>query len=490
MIKRTSLAIFGILLGLATATATPLAPQRAGLATAVASLANAPTLGAAQDAANTLKFQFGLTSATPTATRQGPAFATTDTAVLELVDLRLLLAQIAVQTGAKDHLALTRAQNSGLHQVILLRGGFVTLATVAALAKNGPAAAFVTLDAQGITLTRPIVVWSDAGLQLGPTDTLIFSQIDGSFLANLGWLDIQGASVRGTNTANPREPAFRPFLLTAGKGSLTVSDSQFAHLGFGETQRFGGLSVVNAGLQLPQTAPTVQGSQFDDVSMLAAIGTSSVQMTGNQISSGAILIANSKDSIVTDNLLIKAVGQAIRVSNGSDNALISNNIVLGGQAGVSVDQASRQVTLSGNILAGQATSGIRLDKADCVTVSGNLTALGTGTGLSLSATGRVAISGNAILQNADAGILLRDQRREASVLITGNLLAGNHEGLRGATAGNVSLSGNDLEGQLPRLFSGDLAARTITWLEDRKANGVTIRQQNTTTPVCPPKGDI
>ena len=93
-----------------------------------------------------------------------------------MVDKRLLLGQIAVQTGAKDHQVLARAQGDGAHQVILLRGGFVDLPGLLAAVARSPAAAFVTADADGVVLNRAIVIWPDAGLTLGPADTLILRQ--------------------------------------------------------------------------------------------------------------------------------------------------------------------------------------------------------------------------------------------------------------------------------------------------------------------------
>jgi hypothetical protein len=461
-----------------------------GLTEALSDLGRLATLAKAQSAADTLRQRFGLEAAAPAKpTPATPAFAVGGKPVVELVDMRLLLAQIAVQTGAKDHLALARAQDEGVHQVILLHGGFVTLAGLAALMATSPAAGFVSTDAQGTTLTRALVVWSDAGLRLGPDDVLNLSRADGSFLANLGWLDIQGATLRGTVADNVREPAFRPFLLTAGRGSLTIRDASFAHLGFGDTQRFGGVAVDTTGLQAPRMSPVVTASRFDDVTTLTLMGTTSVTITANRMDGGAILIAHALKARIAGNLLTEAAGQAIRVSNASSDVVVADNIVLGALAGISADQASQHVTVTGNVLGGQSTSGIRLDKVDCVQVSGNLMALGSGTGVSLSNTGRVAIAGNAILDNSGAGILLRDQRDKASVRISGNQIAGNHEGLRGATAGTLTFLGNDMEGQLPRLFAGDLAPRTIAWLEDRRTHGPQALLTDP-DPVCPAEGNI
>lgn len=472
--------------------ASPFLTGKPGLDAALAGIGGLPTLAEAQAAAAGLKDSLGLVSALPAAPQRAPipAFPATGTAVVEMVDMRLLLAQIAVQTGARDHLALARAQDPGAQQVILLRGGHVTLPGLLALIAKTPAAAFVSRTPEGVTLTRAIVLWPDAGLKLGAKDTLILSRADGAFLANFGRLDIQGAALRGTEAANTGEPAFRPFLLTAGRGSLTVSGARFAHLGFGDTQRFGGVAVDTSGLQPPLLASSVTASAFSDVATLALINTADARASGNWLSGGAILIAHAARTEVAGNLVSGAAEQAIRVSNGSTDARITDNILLGAQGGIAVDQASLRITLTGNVLSGQTSTGIRLDKVDCVRVSGNLMALGQGAGLSISKTGRVAVAGNVIVDNGGSGILLRDQQAKASVQITGNTIAGNHEGLRGATAGALTLSGNDMEGQLPRLFAGDLAPRTIAWLEDRRSRGAPQALLTDLSPVCPAEGSI
>lgn len=483
MNKHLPFAALLALLPLCSASAAALDPGQPHLAERLSALGRMASLSEAQVEALAIKTDFGLTPASPQPDKPVPAFVIRGAPVVELVDLRLLLAQIAVQTGAKDHLVLAQAQAPGVHQVILLRGGYVSLSGLRDLLENSPAAAFMTPDAKGFLLTRALVVWPDAGLTLGPKDELVLSRAHGSFLANLGWLDIQGGSVRGTEAPNLGAAVFRPFVLTASRGSLTVSQANFAHLGFGDTQRFGGVSVDNSGLQPPRVPPVVQTSRFEDVAALALINTENAIVKANRIEGGSVLIAHSNRAYVAGNLLNAAPSQSIRVTSTSTDVVIADNIVMGGLAGISVDQASERVSLWGNVLTGQSTSGIRLDKVDCVQVSGNLTALGSGTGLSLSNTGRVAIAGNAIVQNSGSGILLRDQRDKAAVTVTGNQIADNHEGLRGATAGSIKLSGNDLEGQVPRLFSGDMAQRTIGWLEDRRIHGPQPLRADQ-TPVC------
>ncbi len=471
------------------AQAAPMAADQPDLAGAIGSLKGALRLEDAQAAAQAMKMQFGLPGAAPLPGLPFDTFAVGGNPVVELVDLRLLLAQIAVQTGAKDHLALDKAQNDGPHQVILLRGGMVSLTGLLALIGASDAADFVTSGPQGVVFKRAVVVWPDAGLTLETADRVILSRADGSFLVNLGWLNIQGARIEGSASANRGAAEFRPFVLTAGRGSMTAAKATFAHLGFGQTPHFGGVAVVNSGLQPPRMPSAVRGSAFDDVMSLAFIHTDLGTLAANKMTDGAILVSHSSKAVVSDNLLVGGAGHAIRVSGGSVDAVVANNIVLGAVTGLSVDQSSARITLTGNVLSGQDSSAIRLDKVDCVQVFDNLAVQGAGAGVSLSNTGRVSLAGNAILGNAGSGILLRDQRERASVSITGNQIADNHEGLRGATAGFVFVTGNDMEGQLPRLFSGDLAPRTIGWLEERRDKG-RQRLLADRRSVCPARGRI
>lgn len=445
---------------------------------------------AAHMAAQSLKDGFGLTNVDDAVPRRRAiAFALGGDAVIELVDMRLLLAQIAVRTGARDHLALERAQVAGVHEVILLRGGTVTLTQFQRLIAASDAADFVTTGPEGTTLTRALVIWADAGLSLRSGDSLILSRAQGSFLTNLGWLDIQGASVSASTPPNAGAPSFRPFVLTAGSGSMTVSDAHFAHLGFGDTPRFGGVAVDNSGLEPPQTPPVFRTSHFEDVATLALISTQFGAVTDNRLDASSILIANALGTRVKGNFLNAPPRAAIRITKASVTTRVADNVILGAPLGISVDQSSQHLIVSGNILAGQTSSAIRLTKVDCAEVTGNLALRGLGSGVALSATGRVAITDNVIMDNLGAGILLQGQAKTGKTQVTGNKIAYNHEGLRGASAGNLTLDGNDLQGQRPRLFAGDLAPRTIQWLEDRLRFGPSRRAIDP-SPICPTKGNI
>jgi poly(beta-D-mannuronate) C5 epimerase len=474
-------------LGLFLAVSTPAAAFDATLVQArLSALALQDTAQDTQGNAADLKAQFGLI--TPDVIiAKGPLrpFAAGGAPAVELVDLRLVLAQIAVDTGARDHLILTRAQASpDQPQIILLHGGFASLEEVLDLAAGTAAEAFVSRRNGAVRLTRPLVIWADAGLLLASDDALILDTAAGSFIVNLGRLDIRGAHLSGSASTNKGAPAFRPFLLTAGRGSLSVRDARFAHLGFGKTQRFAGVAVMNAGLPPPTARPEVLDSRFTDVSALSLINTLGAQVRGNRFHDGSVLIVRSRRAMVADNLLTMNTGQGLRVLNGSSQVTLRDNIVIGGDIAISVEQAGEDTVITGNILSRQNQSGIRLEQTDCAASTGNLLLFGTGNGIAVTNTGHIGIDGNVIIGHAGAAIVLRAQGPSAHVRISGNRIADNREGLRGATAGRISLSGNDMDGQMPRLFGGDMAFRTIGWLEARRDLGHPGPLQSDSRPIC------
>lgn len=446
---------------------------------AVAGLGDPLALGSLWQDADDLMADLGLAPARADwpAPAPVPDFAPTGGAVVELVDLRLLLTQIAVQTGADDHLSLTRAQGDRAHKVILLRGGFVTLPQLLALARGTPAEDFIADTAGGLVFARPLAIWNDAGLHLDATDRLLLNRASGSFVANLGWLSLSGGTVAGSNGINMSEPAFRPFILTAGTGSLTAQGAILQNLGFGETAVFGGVSVVNNGLRLPLFPSQMTGSTLTDVTTLSLVGTQGATVSDNHLSGAtgaAILVSQSQDALIAGNTLENLSGpQGIRITADSRNIAIVDNALTGGaRTGILIDQGSSAITVDHNIILSQLATGLTVSAGSCVWLRGNLITTSGGSGITISDTGAVYLSDNAILFNGGAAVLIRDQSAQAFAHLAGNVLIGNREGLRGATPGVLVLDDNDLDGQLPRVFTGDLAPLMVDWLRDQRAGTV------------------
>ena len=449
--------------------------QRQEFQQSVISLAETQTDVAIGRSVSNLMRGLGLPSAAPLMAIAKPiVFKADDAAVIELVDIRLLLAQVAIQSGAREHLALVRAQGARDHDVILLRAGFATMDDLFQLSRGTLAQDFVTQTADGLVLTRPLAIWADAGLSLGKTDQLILDRPSGSFVANLGWLNLSGGTIVGTDGPNTAEPDFRPFVLTAGRGAFTADAANFRALGFGQAAVFGGIAIVNNGLSPPRLTSTLTNSTLSDVSGLGLLGTTGAKLIKNNMigSAGtAILISQAQASVVANNRLSGLTGpQAIRVTAGASDVTISGNLVSGSpRTGILIDRDSRSINITGNLVQGSLTTAVAVDSGTCIAVTANLLASNGGAAVTLSDTDATTISANAILFNRGAGVLVRDQGPAAQVWVAGNVFVGNREALRGATPGQVALQDNDFENQLPRVFAGDFAPLMVDWLRQRSA---------------------
>ena len=328
------------------------------------------------------------------------------------------------------------------------------------------------MTAQGIVAKRPIAIWSDAGLTVQADDTLLLDGAEGSFLANFGWLDVDGGTIRGNRVTNAAVPAFRPFVMTAGLGGLTVRGATFESLGFGDSPVFGGLSVVNAGLSRSRMASAIRDSAFRDVASVVLLGTHDSVIMGNRLersSAVAIHVSGAVGALVGRNMVIAANGlQAIRVTAASRDVSIRDNVLAGGaRMGILVDRDSAFIDVSANIVFGHSATGITVADGDCLIAKGNLVMRNGGVGITVAKAEAARIAGNGVIMNDGSGILMRDQSSTAIVDVNGNVLVANSDGFRGATAGRIMLRGNDLDGQLHQIFAGDLAPRTAEFLRHR-----------------------
>lgn len=447
---------------------------RMRIESAVARLSDPKATAALADIAVDVMAEIDMNWHAPTKPENAPrTFVPTSGAVIEMVDIRLILAQISIQVGARGHVVLSRAQGERDRNVILLRGGFVTLMDLFVLSRGTAAEPFVIKTPEGVILTRPLAVWPDAGLSLGTSDQLKLDRPHGSFVVNLGWLDVAGGHIGGTGRINQSEPAFRPFVLTAGQGSFTAHAATFQALGFGDTPPYGGIAIVNSGLMAHHFTSALTQSTVTDVSTLALIGTTGAALSDNRITGSngvAIVVAQAQHSVVARNTLSMLQGpQAIRVTSKATNVLISGNLMNGAaRMGMLIDGDSNIVRIEKNLIAGNLMTAIGVDGATCITIVDNLVVANGGTGISLTDTDGARAVNNAILFNEGSGVLLRNQASTATVRVAGNVLIGNRDGLRGATPGHVILEGNNLDGQLPRVFAGDLAPLTVQWLRERR----------------------
>ena len=431
--------------------------------------------------------KMGLPFPAPPALLAAPSgFEVTDGAVLELVDLRFLLARLAAQTGAKDHAVLIAAQPTGASKALLLRGGHVTMAGLAALAANSPAAPFVQPGPEGLRLTRPLAIWSDAGLQLEAGDALLLDRASGSFLITFGWLDMAGASLGGTPTINPRAAEFRPFVLGTAAGQITLQDSHLSALGFGASGLFGGVTIAPTGLALAPPPVLIRASRFADVGRLALIRTAGSQIADNQFSGTEVVLSGARGALITGNQFGGSRDRtALRIgADFADVTIAGNSFAAPGATAIAAEDGTG-LRVSANRIEGQGQNGITLNRLICALVQGNLIAGNGANGIVLRGSAEVTVTGNALLGNTNAGLYLRDQAATAQSIVAGNAIAGNGVGMRGASTGAVTLLGNRMQGQLPRLFSGDLAGQTVVWLSTKTP---TLPLEPSAVPPCLMRG--
>ena len=400
-----------------------------------------------------------------------PPFPDGPAPVLQTGRLQLALSQLAIHAGTNGHIALIRAQ-TGRDDALFLQSGFTDLPTLARLA-IGSGLHGLAVDGRTVTLTRPLVIWQGAGLRLGPDDRLVLSGPDGAFLLGFGRLDSAGATIDTTG-----DSPFRPFLLTAGQGTLRVQGGTIRGLGFARSDTFGGIAVLARGLFPPDHPPIIRDVTFHDTGLVFLAGSEGARITGNRFLSprtGGLTLSATRGALVTGNLIHDARGTAaLRLRDGATDTRLSGNIIVNSaRSGILAEGNLRRLTLAANAIAGSGGVGLLLRRADCTLLSGNLIAANGAAGIKLQETARTRLSRNALLLNGGSGIALQAQAPSSRTDLSGNLLSGNRDGLSGAGLGPVTLSGDDLTGQLPRLFSGEFAQHLPAYLRARDREGLT-----------------
>jgi hypothetical protein len=389
-----------------------------------------------------------------------PAPMAQGSAHVEMADLQAALTQLAILSGANDHLPLIKAQQG---PAIYLRQGQTTLPELAELlASEGQDG--LQLQNGRYHLTRPLIIWSDASLALRD-ESLDIDRAAGAFVISFGDLRIDAARLAGTASINNAAPDFAPFLLVAGQGTLWINTAQFHNLGMADTKLFAGITVMTRGLIGAKAPVAVLDSEFQGVARLALIGTDHARIERNRLD-GMLLIEAGQDQLILSNDIRPKTGTGIRITDKAKDVILQANLVQQGTAtGIASDRGSAGLVLRANLVAGNAGDGISLSQSPCARVSGNLVLANGAVGLRLQAQTGLRAEHNAFLDNGTAAIDLRGQTAiTGTTLLAHNLISGNREGLRGAGIGSVLLTANRLEDQLPRLFGGEFASHLPAYL--------------------------
>ncbi|WP_425100797.1 NosD domain-containing protein [Tropicibacter sp. S64] len=397
------------------------------------------------------------------------AFAQHPEAVATVETFRTALALLTQVHGGQDNLDILLAHPEQNTDALTFRGGIVTLDLI----RQSLRALGLQSDMRpGQDILRiPVVLWQDTVLRLGPDDRLAMSRPDGAFIISFGRVEIDGARIAATGGPNPTSKDFVPFLTIGGGGSLDAVGASFQGLGFGNTPKFSGVSVVAHAL-MPSTGDTrILGSHFEDLQTVSVNGTAGSVINGNRfynMRNNALLLSSATEAHLEGNLFFgKGPTNAVRVLAGSDKAVVKGNVLLDGdRSGILVQGSSDRVEVSGNVIWRRSGGAIKYQRTRCGVVRDNVVLNSRQKGIDIRSSDGVLIEGNTISGSGSAGIWISAQPKGAQTLISGNVLRGNEAGLATATGAQILMSGNDFSNQLPRLVDGDITPRNRDFARD------------------------
>lgn len=387
--------------------------------------------------------------------------------VAALLDMRIVLAQLAVTAGTNDHLTIVRAQPADQPQAIVLSKGVFHLKDIT---PQTLPEADLTQSGQALVLGQPLVVMRDAQLVLEPGDTIQLQRETGAFLLNFGTITADGAHIRGNGGVNPGAADFRPFVLTVGSGSIDLKASHLASLGFGRSGNFAGFAVINKGL-FPADAPSkLTGNTIRDIRSVVLEKSKDVVVTGNLIGnskSTALRLVGVKAASVTGNQILASGRHGIRVTDGSRGVVLTGNTVTNARGtSILVDRGVHGLDIGQNTISTGAKGGISMVGVSCAIVAENTITGVRQKGLSVRSSTDIRLDANQLTGNGSDGIYVAEQSPNAVTVLTGNILTRNRSGLSGASAQSLILQGNDFSQQFPRILGGDLTARIQTVADD------------------------
>lgn len=372
-------------------------------------------------------------------------------------NMRLALTPLSQAFGADDNANVIAAQTTADGTALVIQAGdagFADLLAATGATAPGP-----------LTLTQPLIIMAGASLTLNANEVLNLSRPDGAFVMNFGHLDMRGGTIATLGDANPLSRTFTPFVTTAGSGTVNIQSGQFIGLGFGDTLKFSGFSVMRSVLQVPGRASRIENAEFDGLVSVSVSGDTDLLLRGNRfldMRGPALTLSRTNAVRVLSNLFYGAMPtNAIRLESGSTDGLVAGNIVLGGdRAGIVVRFDSPDATVSHNIVWDRDGGGIVLVTADCARVYENLIIGNAQKGIEVRDSLNTTLRQNTIFSNESAGIWVSDQPDGAKTRLTENTVSFNGAGLAGANTALLLMDGNDFSDQYQQFLSGDLALAT------------------------------
>ena len=381
-------------------------------------------------------------------------------------DVRLALTQLALSAGSEGHNAVLAAQPGFGAPGLYIRSGAATLEGLYAEIQGSKLEPVLRRNRNGYVLSRPIVVLKGASLSIGPDETVSLDRDGGALLLSFGHLSITGATIKVVASDVETDPeAFRPFVASVGSGSLQITDSKLSGLGFDGSDAMTGVAVATGGLFRSEIASLLRSNHFDDIGGITVNGGAEMRIEGNLLEATrgiGLNVRNSNGILVRRNVVREAIGDdAMRFAGAVDRAEISDNAFAGGRhAGLRIEDAAANLRVTGNLFTGYRSHGIIVqDGAICITISSNIVTDNRGGAIEIIRSGPIQVSENAVLDNRGPGISVSGEAAAGQVTVQHNVFTDNRSGIRSAS-GHLFLSGNNMKGQLPRLYSGDLAQFT------------------------------
>jgi mannuronan 5-epimerase len=391
----------------------------------------------------------------------------------QAMNLRLALTMLSQAYGADDVSDVLDAQPTPDRSALVIRAGDVTLADVRRLLRSTKLQQ--VSDVGPVTLTVPLVIWSGASMHLQRGEVLNLSRTDGAFLMNFGLLQAQDAVIASIGDTNVASPVFASFVTTADGGVIQAQHTRFADLGFGRTQKFSGVSIMQGTIRTPHQQSWIEDSTFSGVMTVSISMARDVLLRGNHFSNMRGRDLHVSRSIGAQILLNVFSGRmrtnAIMLEDGSTGGRVAGNVVLKGKrAGIVVRNESTGVTMAHNIVWRRDGGGIALVRSDCGVIAGNLVLDNGQKGIEVRVSHDAIVSDNTMISNHTAGLWVSAQPPGAIIYVRDNQLAENGSGVSAAQGESILMQGNDFSRQFLQFLSGDLAPQSAHIARDMRGD--------------------
>lgn len=385
------------------------------------------------------------------------------------LNLRLAFTMLSQSHGDEENGTVLAAQADPGRNALVLQSGEADLVALSRLLRDTglPGRA----EGAALVLEVPLVIWPGATLRLRPGDDLRLSRSHGAFILNFGTLAADGAAIGIAGQPNVAVPRFRPFITTADSGELILRDAMVSGLGFGETVKFSGVSVLRSLLRGAERPLVIDGTSFVDVQSVTVQGDAGTRITANRfrdMRGPALVISRVARAEVMGNLFSGLMPtNAIRLEGGSADGMIAANVILGGErAGIVVRNDSPGALVTGNVVWDRAGGGIAVQNSSCASVTGNLVIANDQKGIELRNAPGGSVTDNSVLSNHSIAIWISNQPTGAETRIAGNVIAFNAAGLAAGQGGTLVLQGNDLTRQYLQFVTGDLTPMSNSLARD------------------------